>query len=372
MTAPQVPHEGEDRMEIRFDHTTLGQRVLFGAGTAATHTVTAMRDLGVSRPLLIGGGHAADVVEQVETQVPVVARVREVVQHVPSERARDAVGLAGEVGADSVIAIGGGSSTGLAKIVARDTGLPIVAVPTTFSGSEATDIWGITEGGRKSTGADPGVLPRVVVYDPTLSLGLPLGLAVHSGLNALAHAVDSLWAPRADPINRALASEGMRALVPGLRALRADVDDLGAREQVLYGTYLASVALASAGAGMHHKICHVLGGTFDLPHAPTHAVVLPYVAAFNAPADPDSAARITAALGAPEAGPGLWDLARELGAPGSLAEIGLTEASVPLAADLSAEAVPASNPRAVSPDRMAALLTAALRGDDVRAGAPSR
>lgn len=192
----------------------------------------------------------------------------------------------------TVVAIGGGSATGLAKIIARDTGLPVVAVPTTFSGSEATDIWGMTEDERKTTGTDPRVLPRVVVYDATLTQGLPTDLAVHSGLNALAHAVDSLWAPRADPINRAMAGEGMRALVPGLRGLRADTEVVRAHEQVLYGTYLSGVALASAGAGMHHKICHVLGGTFNLPHAPTHAVVLPYVAAYNAEADPDSAARI--------------------------------------------------------------------------------
>lgn len=353
-------------MDISFDHTTLGQRVIFGAGTAAASTVTAVRDLGAARPLLIGGDHAADTVAQIATELSVVGRIREVVQHVPADRARAAVGLAEEVGADSVITIGGGSSTGLGKIVARDTGLPIVAVPTTFSGSEATDIWGLTEDGRKTTGTDPRVLPRVVVYDARLSEGLPPDLAIHSGLNALAHAVDSLWAPRANPINRAMASEGMRALVPGLRGLRADPTDLGAREQVLYGTYLAAVALTSAGAGMHHKICHVLGGTFDLPHAPTHAVVLPYVAAYNTAADPDSTARIAKALGTAGAASGLWDLARELGAPDSLAEIGLAEESVALAAELATEAIPASNPQQVSLGSVTTLLTAALHGDDVR------
>lgn len=353
-------------MDISFDHTTLGQRVIFGAGAAAANIVTALGDLGAVRPLLVGGDHATDVVDQIATELSVVGRIREVVQHVPADRARAAVGLAQEVDADSVITIGGGSSTGLAKIIARDTGLPIVAVPTTFSGSEATDIWGITEDGRKTTGTDPRVLPRVVVYDATLSQGLPPDLAIHSGLNALAHAVDSLWAPRANPINRAMASEGMRALVPGLRGLRADTHDLGAREQVLYGTYLAAVALTSAGAGMHHKICHVLGGTFNLPHAPTHAVVLPYVAAYNTPADPGSEARITEALGAPEAASGLWDLARELGAPDSLAELGLAEESVALAAELSTAAIPSSNPREVSLESITALLSSALRGADVR------
>jgi alcohol dehydrogenase class IV len=354
-------------MEIRFDHTTLGQRVLFGAGAAATNVATALRDLGAARPLIVGGDHAAGVVDQISEQFAVAGRIGEVVQHVPADRARAAVALVQEVGADAVVAIGGGSATGLAKIIARDTGLPVVAVPTTFSGSEATDIWGMTQDERKTTGTDARVLPRVVVYDATLTQGLPPDLAAHSGLNALAHAVDSLWAPRADPVNRALAGEGMRALVPGLRGLRADPADLGAHERVLYGTYLSGVALASAGAGMHHKICHVLGGTFNLPHAPTHAVVLPYVAAYNTGADPDSEARIADALGAPDGAAGLWDLAREVGAPGSLAEIGLTEESVDLAAELATAAIPDSNPEPVTQERIAMLLRAALRGDDVRA-----
>jgi maleylacetate reductase len=353
-------------METRFDHTTPGQRVLFGAGAAATNIAAALRHLGAARPLLVGGGHAAEVADQISEEFTVVGGIREVVQHVPADRARAAVALAQEVDADAVIAIGGGSSTGLAKIIARDTGLPIVAVPTTFSGSEATDIWGMTEDERKTTGTDARVLPRVVIYDATLTQGLPPDLAVHSGLNALAHAVDSLWAPRADPINRAMASEGMRALVPGLRGLRADTKDLHAHERVLYGTYLSGVALASAGAGMHHKICHVLGGTFNLPHAPTHAVVLPYVAAYNTAADPDSAARIAEALGTPHAAPGLWDLARQVGAPGSLGEIGFTEDAVDLAAELATAAIPDSNPRQVSQESVATLLRSALRGDDVR------
>ncbi|WP_130014800.1 maleylacetate reductase [Serinicoccus sediminis] len=353
-------------MKIRFDHTTLGQRVLFGTGAAAANIATALRDLGVSRPLLVGGGHAAEVVDQVSEEFGVVGHIDRVVQHVPAERAREAVALARDVGADSGVAIGGGSATGLAKIVARDTGLPVVAVPTTFSGSEATDIWGMTEDERKTTGTDLRVLPRVVVYDATLTQGLPADLAVHSGLNALAHAVDSLWAPRADPINRAMAGEGVRALVPGLRGLRADTADVRAHERVLYGTYLSGVALASAGAGMHHKICHVLGGTFNLPHAPTHAVVLPYVAAYNAEADPDSEARIAEALGTPNGAAGLWDLARAVGAPASLSRIGFTEDDVDLAAELATAAIPDSNPRRVSQKSVASLLRSAIRGEDVR------
>jgi maleylacetate reductase len=157
-------------------------------------------------------------------------------------------------------------------------------VPTTYAGSEATNVWGLTEASRKTTGTDDRVLPVTVIYDAELTLSLPQGLSIASGLNALAHCIDSMWAPRTDPINQALAAEGIHALNDGLPAVSNDPNDLTGRELALYGAYLSAVAFASAGSGMHHKICHVLGGRWNLPHAQTHAVVLPYVLAFNAPA----------------------------------------------------------------------------------------
>jgi maleylacetate reductase len=180
----------------------------------------------------------------------------------------------------------------LAKAVALTTGIPIIAVPTTYAGSEATNIWGMTEGRTRSTGVDDRTLPATVIYDANLSKTLPVGLSVASGLNALAHCVDSLWAPRSDPINQALALEGARALNLALRGIVVDPSAIDSREQALYGCYLAAVAFSSAGSGLHHKICHVLGGTFELPHAPTHAAVLPHVLAFNAPAVPELARRL--------------------------------------------------------------------------------
>jgi alcohol dehydrogenase class IV len=350
---------------LAFDHRTLGQRVLFGTGRALEHTAAAVSDLGAQRVLLIHGRHESVLASAVASRVPVVARIDEVVQHVPVERADEAVARARAVGVDAIVSIGGGSATGLAKAVALRTGTPIVAVPTTFAGSEATDVWGLTEASRKTTGSDPRVLPGTIVYDASLSVGLPSTLAVSSGLNALAHAVDGLWAPRADPINRALGTEGVRALVPGLRGLAADPDDLDAREQTLYGAYLAAVAFASAGSGLHHKICHTLGGAFGLPHAEMHSVVLPYVTAFNQPAAPDAASRLRSLLGVDDAAAGLNALRIELGAPISLATIGLQEADVPRAAELTLPSVPPSNPRPVTTADLEAIIHAAWAGDPI-------
>ncbi|WP_106815081.1 maleylacetate reductase [Microbacterium timonense] len=352
-------------MTVVFDHTTLGQRVLFGAGQALENTVAAAAALQAERVLLIADAFVTDLADAVAARVNPVARIDDVIQHVPSDRADAATELAEHQSADAIITIGGGSATGLGKIVALRTGIPIIAVPTTFAGSEATNVWGLTENQRKTTGSDPRVLPRVIVYDASLSAGLSGRQAVASGLNALAHAVDGFWAPRADPINRALGSEGLRALVPGLRAVARDGNDMDAREQTLYGAYLAAVAFASAGSGLHHKICHVLGGAYNLPHAEMHAVVLPYVAAFNVPAAPDAGSRISAALDGEPAAPGLWALREELGAPASLREIGFEEDQISEAALLAAEAIPASNPRQAAVADIESLLRDAWAGTPI-------
>lgn len=209
------------------------------------------------------------------------------------------------------------------------------------------------------------MLPKVVVYDAELSRSLPAHLATASGLNAMAHAVDGFWAPRADPINAALGTEGIRALVRGLRALASDPSDMAAREQVLYGAYLAAVAFASAGSGMHHKICHVRGGAYGLSHAEMHAIVLAYVTDFNAPAVADAAARVSDALGGQPAGAGLFALRESLGIVGSLAELGLKESDIPEAARLAFDAIPPSNPRPFTLDDVEHIIRRAWAGEPV-------
>jgi len=231
---------------IRFDHDTLAQRVRFASGAAAENLAAEIKALGASRIMVIAAEAERELAQRVGAQLPVAHWHHEVAMHVPVEVAERARNQAAAHRVDALVCIGGGSTTGVAKAVALTTGLPIVAVPTTYAGSEATNVWGLTEHARKTTGTDPRVLPRTIVYDATLTLSLPVELSVASGLNALAHCVDSMWAPRADPINRALAGEGIRALRIGLPLVAAEPSGLAGREPALYGAYLSAVAFASA------------------------------------------------------------------------------------------------------------------------------
>ncbi|MCH1867281.1 maleylacetate reductase [Nocardioides sp. CFH 31398] len=361
-----------EHARLGFERDTLTQRVVFAPGAAAARVAEELPRLG-SRVLLVAATAEAALADRLTAElhgdVEVVGRFDGVRPHVPVEVAEEVRTLATEVGADVVLSIGGGSTTGTAKAVALTGRLPVLAVPTTYAGSEVTAVWGLTEAGRKTTGVDPVVLPRTVVYDADLTATMPVALSVTSGLNALAHAVDAFWAPRVDPVDAALATEAIRALAAGLRAVVADPDgaaDAGARDRCLYGAYLSAVAFASAGSGLHHKICHVLGGAHDLPHADTHAVVLPHVLAFNAPAAPEAARRVAAALDAPEAVAGLVDLRHELGAPTALRDLGMAESDIPADAEAVVEATPPSNPRPVSYDDAVRLLTDAWNGTDPR------
>jgi maleylacetate reductase len=375
-------------MTLEFTHATLGQRVLFGTGKAAGNVAAELDRLGTTRPMVIASASGRRAAATVLAGAPSVLWWDEVVQHVPvtiAERARSAA--AGHR-ADVLISVGGGSATGLAKAVALTTGIPIIAVPTTYAGSEATNVWGMTEDRTKRTGLDNRTLPAAVVYDANLSRTLPVGLSVASGLNGLAHCIDSLWAPRTDPINQALALEGVWALNLALRGIVIDPGDIDSRERALYGCYLGAVAFSSAGSGLHHKICHVLGGSFDLPHAQTHAVVLPHVLAYNAPAVSDLAGRLATALGySPDAageptdraglddlptryGPdrasvaltALLDLYSAVDAPSRLADYGFTSAGIGDAVERVVAAAPASNPVQVTQQGITSLLEHALLG----------
>lgn len=347
---------------MRFNHRTLGQRVRFASGEAKESLAAEVDLLGVDKAMVIAAGSEGELAAEITSGLPVAVLHDDVAMHVPTTVANRARDAATSAGADVLISIGGGSTTGLAKAVALTTGLPIIAVPTTYAGSEATNVWGLTEATKKSTGVDDRVLPQTVVYDAALMLSLPVEMSIASGLNALAHCVDSLWAPRADPINSALATEGIRALNLGLPAVADDPGGLDGRERALYGAYLSAVAFASAGSGLHHKICHVLGGKFDLPHAQTHAVVLPYVLAFNAPAAPEASERIASALGGTDAVSGLASLRERLDAPKALRDYGMQQSGIEAAALDVVEAAPADNPTPVTIDNITTLLTAAWEG----------
>ncbi|GAB2797549.1 maleylacetate reductase [Streptomyces chlorus] len=349
---------------MNFTHETLPQRVVFAASSAAEAVAAEVAALKCSRVMLIASGREAGLVDPIAKKLPVVLRHEDVVMHVPVEVAVRAREAAETSGADVLVSVGGGSTTGLAKAVAMTTGLPIIAVPTTYAGSEATSVWGLTEGETKTTGVDNKVLPASIVYDASLLTSLPGKMTVASGLNAMAHCVDSMWGPRSDPIDRALAQEGIRGLAEGLPVVAADPASMAGIEQTLYGAYLAAVAFASAGSGMHHKICHVLGGMFNLPHAQTHAVVLPYVLAFNSPNAADADVRIATAFGSPTATAGLAALRKALDAPRALKDFGMPESGLEKAVAPLLRAIPVNNPTPVTHENVTALLRAAWEGSE--------
>ncbi len=312
-------------------------RVVFGAGSVGR--IGAELDaIGVKRPLVCTTPGRSDALAEVRRHLGgrLAGVCDRAALHVPIACVREAVAEVDRLSPDALISIGGGAAVGLAKAVARERPLPIVAVPTTYAGSEMTSIWGITNGDEKRTGRDATVRPRLVVYDPELTLSLPADVSAASGMNAIAHAVEAMYAANAGPDATAAADEAIRDLARALPMVVARPDDLAGRTLALRGAQAAGLALERASMGLHHKICHVLGGTFGLPHAATHAAVLPHVVAFNAPAAPEAMARIASALGVEDAAAGLAALSRSLGLTASLRDLGLRDADLDRAAELVA------------------------------------
>jgi alcohol dehydrogenase class IV len=353
---------------------------VFGAGALST-LPREIELLGATRALVLSTPEQAASAERVAQGLGARAAgvFARAVMHVPIETAREARSLARELGADCAVAIGGGSTTGLGKAIALDSGLPIVAIPTTYAGSEVTPIFGLTEGGLKRTGKDPRVLPRTVIYDPELTLTLPIGLTVTSGMNAMAHAAEGLYARDGNPIMDLMAEEGLRAMADALPQLKANPQDLEARSLALYAAWLCGTVLGSVGMALHHKLCHTLGGSFNLPHAEVHTVMLPHAIAYNAPAIPAALARMRRALNhhtrdaatargeehAPDEGnpaAALYDLARSNGAPYSLHQLGMAEADLDRAADI-AVSNPYWNPQPIERTAIRALLQRAWEGE---------
>jgi maleylacetate reductase len=352
-----------------FTYDQLPARVVFGAGRLAELGAEVER-LGGQRVMLISDWAAEAPAALVTAQLGARLALAwdEVAQHVPVELAERARRAATEAKIDCVVCIGGGSSTGLAKAIALSHGVPIAAVPTTYAGSEQTTVYGLTGGRRKETGKNPIVQPRTVVYDPELTVGLPPNVTGPSAFNALAHSVESLYAPGHNPITSVLALEGVTAIHDSLPKVMASPGDVEARGTLLYGAYLSGVALGTTSAALHHKICHVLGGRFNLVHADAHSVVLPHAVAFNAPALPVEMARLAAALGAPGGDPAgaLWDLAVASNVPTRLADLMghdglLKREDLAGAARAAAEEITV-NPRPVTEADLLGLLEHAYEG----------
>ncbi|MDN7895559.1 maleylacetate reductase [Burkholderia cepacia] len=347
---------------MNFIYQARPARVIFGAGSL-DHLEREVLELGAQRALVLCTPEQRDLAQYIVERLGARAAglYDRATMHVPIEIARDAQAFARSCGADCAIAIGGGSTIGLGKAIALESSLPILAIPTTYAGSEMTPIYGLTEGGIKRTGSDARVLPKTVIYDPALTVTLPVELSVTSGLNAIAHAAEGLYANNANPVMSLVAEEGIRALARGLPGVRRNTADLGARGDALYGAWLCGMVLGNVGMALHHKLCHTLGGSFNLPHAPTHTVVLPHALAYNAAHAPDAMQRIARAIGTNDAARGLYALALDNGAPVSLKAIGMQEADLDRAADLAA-ANPYWNPRPIERDGLRALLQDAFDG----------
>jgi alcohol dehydrogenase class IV len=337
-------------------------RVVFGAGCIAR--LGAEVDLlGVSRILIVGTPGRSELLGRARELLAgrVAGTFGGAVVHVPGKVAEDARESASAHRADAILAVGGGSAIGAAKAIALTTDLPIIALPTTYSGSEMTPLWGLTQDGAKRTGRDLRVQPRTVLYDPELSLDLPVSVSATSGMNAIAHCVEALYAPDANPVTSWMAEEGIRSLAASLLAIAVSPRDLAARTQAMYGAWLAGSALGAVQMGLHHKLCHTLGGSFNLPHAETHSVLLPYTAAYNMSAAGEAMRTVERALGESPAPRALYDLERRLGTPESLAAIGLSSDDLERAADLAVER-PYPNPRPVTREGVLTLLQRAFEG----------
>ncbi len=281
--------------------------------------------------------------------------------HVPISVAAAGITAARDAAVDGLVAIGGGSAIGLAKAIALESGLPILAIPTTYSGSEMTSVWGLTRDGEKRTGRDERVRPVTVIYDPELTTGLSARTSAASGVNAMAHCVEGLYSETANPLTSLMAEEAIRALSAALPAIADDPSDILARSEALYGAWLSGTVLGTVGMALHHKLCHTLGGSFGLPHAETHAIVLPHALAYNREAAPDAAARVARALGAQDGPRGLFDLLGRIALPCALKDIGMPRSGLKRVVELTL-ANPYYNPAPLDEARLAQLLDDAWAG----------
>uniref|UniRef100_UPI003F496166 maleylacetate reductase n=1 Tax=Nonomuraea bangladeshensis TaxID=404385 RepID=UPI003F496166 len=336
-------------------HETAPARVLIGQG-ACDRVAGEVERLGGERVLLVSTPSAAAASERVAGALGtcLAARFDRAAPHTPVTVTAQAMAVVEATRTDCVIAIGGGSAIGLAKAVSARTGMPQIAVPTTYAGSEATPVLGETENGVKTTRRDPALAPGTIIYDPDLTLGMPRGLTRTSAMNALAHAVEALWAPDATRLTDALATEAVDGILRALPEVLADPADPDARGQLQTAAWLAGVCLAQTRMGLHHQLAHVLGGSFDLPHAELHTILLDHVMAYNLPSAPGALARLTRLVG-PNPVQVVARLTREYEGPTTLGALGIPLDGLRGIAERVA-ANPYPNPRPLTADAVLDLL----------------
>jgi maleylacetate reductase len=345
-------------MTHTFTHDVPPQRVVFAPG-ALLRVGDEAAHLALTRALVIATpGSGARLGQRVADNLGArsAGLHAHAVAHVPKAVAEAGLAAARASCADGLVAVGGGAAIGLAKAIARETGLPILALPTTYSGSEATPIFGTTDGERKITGRDSKVLPRTIVYDPDLTLGLPAAVSAASGMNAIAHCVEGLWADGSTPVTMALATEATRRFAKNLPGVVADGSDREARAQCLIGAWLAGTVL-SAGTALHHKLAHVLGG-LGLPHAETHAIILPHVTRFNLDAAPEAKSRLAESLDSNDPAGAIDAMLKTFPIPQRLRDVGFDAGKSDfVAGEIAVAAI--KTPRPVSASEVRDLLAAA-------------
>jgi maleylacetate reductase len=340
----------------------LTTRVVFGHGTVAQVPDEVAR-LGHARALVLSTPHQRDQAQGLADALGRRAAgvFAEAAMHTPTDVTARAVIEYHRLGADCVVSLGGGSTTGLGKAIATRTGADQVVIPTTYAGSEMTDILGETEDGAKTTRRDPSIRPEVVVYDVDLTLGLPVGLTMTSALNAIAHAVEGFHAPDRNPVTEALSRDALAAFAHALPVLRVDPRNADARAGALFAAWGCSTALGHVSMALHHKLAHVLGGGFGTPHAETHAILLPHTTAYNEGAVDGLLHPVRQAFGQNTAASGLWHFARSIGAPMRLSDLGLAEDDLDRAAEIAVQN-PYANPRQITRAGIRQLLQHAWEG----------
>ena len=349
-------------MSRTFTYQGSAAHIVFGEGRAET-AGEWIEKLGCRRALVLSTPSRKAAAEKLAVRLGALAAgvFPGAVMHTPHDVTESAMKAMLDSGADCVVSLGGGSTIGLGKAIAYRTDLAQIVIPTTYAGSEVTPILGQTRDGHKTTLKDPKILPEVVIYDPLLTTGLPVGISVTSGLNAMAHAVEALYAQDRNPISSLMAIEGLQAFRDALPAIVENPNDIAMRAEGQYGAWLCGAVLGTVGMALHHKLCHTLGGTFNTPHAETHAIMLPHTAAFNAVAVPDLLAPVAETFGG-SVGGGLWDFAKALNSPLALRDLGLTEADLDRAAEIATEN-PYWNPRPIDLTSVREILQQAWEGN---------
>ncbi len=347
---------------IEYQYKALPWNIVFAVG-ALKRLPEELDKLGLSKALVLTTPNQSQTGLEIISMLGhhAVGLFDQTMMHVPADTLAAATAIATKLGADCTIALGGGSTTGLGKALAAREGLDNIVIPTSYAGSEMTDIWAVTEADRKVTARDSAVVPTLTIYDPTLTLTLPPKFAATSGLNAMAQAVVNVATDRPNPIISSLATDAIRALAHSLPQIMVEPDNMDARAEALYGASMAGGALGTGITGLHHRLCHTFGGTFNTPHAETHAILLPHSVAYNAAATAEGTRKVATAMGVENAAVGIHELAKTLGAPTALSEIGIREADLDKAVEVTLEK-PFNNPEPVSAERLRKLLYNAYHG----------